>query len=181
MTRPKQKPGRKRGHNPNAPSHIDQTKLPDGVYFDHRGRGNWYILFTDGDKRRRKNIATAAASLADLYHLAELLKYEDPTSLEWLSERFKESEQFKRLAPSTKKIYDYSHTVLERLKTKGGLPFIKLNRHRISPAIVQRLVDKMAAEGTPSKANHVAAYMRRLYRWGINRGYATSNPAATGT
>lgn len=179
MTRPKQKSGRKRGHNPHIPEHIDQAKIPDGVYFDHRGRGNWYTLFSDGDTRRRKNIATAAASLADLYHLVEQLKHHDPTSLEWLSNRFMESEQFKRLAPKTKRIYDYSHNVLGRCLTKNGTPFIQLNRHRISPAIVQRLVDKMAAEGTPAKANHVAAYMRRIYRWGINRGYATSNPAAT--
>lgn len=45
------------------------------------------------------------------------------------------------------------------------------------PAIVQRLVDRLSQEGTPAKANHVAAYLRRIYRWGMNRRYCTANPA----
>lgn len=33
------KRSRKHGHNPHMQAHINQSKLPNGVYFDHRGRG----------------------------------------------------------------------------------------------------------------------------------------------
>ena len=45
------------------------------------------------------------------------------------------------------------------------------------PALVQRLVDRIASDGTPAKANHLLRYLRRLFRWGINRGYCDTNPA----
>ncbi|GHC19187.1 site-specific integrase [Aidingimonas halophila] len=176
---PPAKRGRRRGHNPNIPKHIDQPKLPDGIYYDHRGRGAWYILYQDGDRRRRKNIATARATLAELHQLAQDLHASDRHSLRWLSDRFQESDQFTRLAATTQRGYRYSHSVLERTTTRAGSAVIDLNRHRISPAIVQRLVDRIAKEGTPAKANHVAAYLRRIYRWGINRGHCTTNPAWT--
>lgn len=177
--KPPAKRGRKRGHNPHIPAHIDQGKLPDGLYYDHRGRGNWYALYQEGDKRRRKNVATARATLAELHQLAEDLHANDRHSIRWLTEQFHSSSQFTRLATKTQQSYMYSRKVLEQTTTKTGDAFIDLNRHRITPAIVQRLVDRLAQEGTPAKANHVAAYLRRIYRWGMNRGHCTNNPAWT--
>ncbi|WP_422823269.1 phage integrase central domain-containing protein [Vreelandella titanicae] len=57
-------------------------------------------------------------------------------------------------------------------KPRGDLPTAQF-----SPALVQRLIDKIAAEGTPSKANHLLRYLGRLFRWRINRGYCDRNPA----
>ncbi|TFH86620.1 integrase [Billgrantia azerbaijanica] len=179
MSPPPVKRGRRRGHNPHIPAHIDQAKLPDGVYYDHRGRGNWYTLYQDGDRRRRKNIATARATLAELHQIMQDRQRSDRHTLRWLAEQFHASDQFTRLAKKTQDSYRYSCKVLERTKTKAGPAFIDLDRHRITPAIVQRLVDRLARDGTPAKANHVAAYLRRIYRWGINRGHCSSNPAWT--
>ncbi|MCH4563387.1 hypothetical protein MKP05_09620 [Halomonas sp. EGI 63088] len=179
MSPPPAKRGRKRGHNPNVPRHIDQAKLPDNVYYDQRGRGSWYTLYQDGDKRRRKNIASARATLAELHHIAQDLHASDRHSLRWLSDQFHASDQFTRLASKTQESYGYARLVLERTSTRAGSAVIDLNRHRITPAIVQRLVDRIAQAGTPAKANHVVAYLRRIYRWGMNRGHCTANPAWT--
>lgn len=176
---PPAKRGRRRGHNPHIPKHIDQAKIPDGIYYDHRGRGSWYTLYQDGDRRRRKNIATARATLAELHQLAQDFHTSDRHSLRWLSDQFQGSEQFAQLAATTQNNYRYSHLSLERTLTKAGVSMIDLNRNRITPAIIQRLVDRVAREGTPAKANQMAAYLRRIYRWGINRGYCTDNPAWT--
>ena len=176
---PPAKRGRKRGHNPNIPAHIDQGKLPDGLYYDHRGRGHWYALYEEGGKRRRKNVASARATLAELHQLAEDLHAHDRHTIRWLADQFHASDQFTRLAKSTQDSYRDSRKVLERTQTRTGVAFIDLHRHRITPAIVQRLVDRLAQEGTPAKANHAAAYLRRIYRWGINRGHCTENPAWT--
>ena len=36
--------------------------------------------------------------------------------------------------------------------------------------MVQRTVDALDADGTPTKANKVLRYLRRVYRWGVNNG-----------
>lgn len=35
---------RPRKHNPTIPAHIDQRKIPKGVYWDSSGNGRWYVL-----------------------------------------------------------------------------------------------------------------------------------------
>ena len=32
---------RNRKHNPTIPAHIDQAKIPRGIYWDATGRGRW--------------------------------------------------------------------------------------------------------------------------------------------
>lgn len=178
--KPPAKRGRKRGHNPHIPSHIDQTKLPDSVYFDHRGRGAWYTLSTDETgRRRRSNVATHRATLADLHQIMQERKNTGHHTLRWLCQQFHASAQFKRLAAKTRKSYEYSFSVLEKTTTRLGMPFADLERMKITAPVVQRLVDSLADKGTPATANHVAAYLRRVYRWGINRGHCQSNPATT--
>ncbi|TFH84955.1 integrase [Billgrantia azerbaijanica] len=176
MSPPPAKRGRRRGHNPHIPAHIDQAKLPDGVYYDHRGRGNWYTLYQDGDRRRRKNIATARATLAELHRLAEDLTQVDRHKLRWLSQQFQGSDQFKRLARKTRGGYEYAAEVLLAQPTRVGT-FGELTTRKITSAVVQRLIDRIAGEGTPSKANTVLRYLSRLFRWGKNRGYCDDNPA----
>lgn len=48
---------------------------------------------------------------------------------------------------------------------------------KFTPAMVQRIIDKIAEAGTPSKAAHGLRYLRRLMQWGRNRGFVTDNPA----
>lgn len=173
---PPAKRGRKRGHNPNIPAHIDQAKLPDGVYFDHRGRGNWYMLYQDGDRQRRKNIATARATLAELHRLAEDLTQVDRHKLRWLAQAFTASAQFKALSKKSRDGYEYTRKALLEQPTRIGT-FGELTTRKLTSAVIQRLIDRIADEGTPSKANAVLRYLRRLFRWGKNRGYCDDNPA----
>lgn len=173
---PPAKRGRKRGHNPHIPAHINQAQIPDGVYYDHRGSGNWYTLYRDGDRQRRKNIATHRATLAELHRLAEDLHSIDRHKLHWLSQQFQQSQQFRRLAPKTREGYEYAAAVLLAQPTRLGT-FGELTTRRITSAVIQRLIDRITDEGTPSKANTVLRYLRRVFRWGKNRGYCDDNPA----
>lgn len=74
-------------------------------------------------------------------------------------------------------IFNAPELILLNLPTKLGKPLGDLATRQFKPALVQRIIDKIAAEGTPSKANHILRYMHRLFRWGINRGYYNTNPA----
>lgn len=173
------KKARKRKHNPHIPSHIDQAALPAAIYFDYRGSGVWYTSHRDEHgKQCRRNVAPADATLAELHRIMDDVSNADRETLRYLCDQFHLSPQFKDdLTPRTKADYVYCRDVLVNQPTRVGKPLGDLAVRRFSPALVQRLVDKISGEGTPSKAAHVLRYLRRVMMWGRNRGYLDSNPA----
>lgn len=174
----KRLPKSRRRFNPAIPSHIDQAKLPKAVYFDPRGRGRWYTQYRDEAGRMRGvTIADAGATLSELHRIMEQRKGIDRDSLRYLADKFHQSPQFKGLAIRTQQDYEYCRSILVEMPTKLGHPLGDLATRKFKPALIQRLVDKIAAEGTPAKANHLLRYLRRVFRWGINRGYCEVNPA----
>lgn len=169
---------RTRKHNPHIPPHIDQAAIPAAVFFDHRGKGAWYTLHRDeAGKQRRQNIAISSATLADLHKIMELRNGVDRESLNYLCQQYHESAKFKRLAPKTQTSYTWARDVLVNIPTKLKQPLGELGVRKFTPALIQRLIDRIADEGTPSKAAHALRYLRLVMQWGRNRGYLDSNPA----
>lgn len=169
---------RKRKHNPHIPSHIDQAALPAAVYFDQRDGGVWYTLHRDeAGKQRRRNIASADVSLAELHQIMDEASNVDRGTLRYVCELFHDSDRYKKLSPKTHSDYCYSRDVLLTLPTKLGKPLGDLAVKKFTSALVQRIVDRLADEGTPSKAAHALRYLRRVLQWGRNRGYLEVNPA----
>lgn len=173
------KRGPKRGINPDIPKHIDQSKIPTGVYFDSRGRGRWYTRYRDeAGKLKKQHLADASVTLAELHRIIEVQRGIDRHTLAYLCNQYHQSAKFKGLAAKTRSDYEYCRDVLCSMKTRIGPDLGALSVHRFTPAMIQRIVDKTADEGTPSKANHLLRYLRLLFRWGINRGFCELNPAA---
>ncbi len=173
------KRGRKRQHNPKIPGHIDQTALPRDVYFDHRGSGVWYRLsFNEAGRRVRKNLCGSDVTLAELHRLVEEINGVDRDSLSYLCEQFHLSDQYKVLSKGTHDDYCYSRDVLLAMPTKVQEKALgDLAVRKMTSPLVQRVVDKIASEGTPSKAAHALRYWRRVLQWGKNRGYVDTNVA----
>lgn len=173
------KRGRKRQHNPRIPGHIDQTALPRDVYFDHRGSGCWYRLsFNEAGRRVRKNLCGSNVTLSELHRIVEEINGIDRDSLSFLCEQFQGSDQFQALAKKTQEDYEYCRSVLVAMSTKiPGKTLGDLEARKFTSPLVQRVIDKLASEGTPSKAAHVLRYWRRLLKWGKNRGYVEINAA----
>ncbi|MDH1696815.1 integrase, partial [Pseudomonas sp. GD03766] len=73
--------------------------------------------------------------------------------------------------------YEYCRHVLLPIPTKLKKLLGELSVRKFTSALVQRLVDRIADEGTPSKAAHVLRYLRRVMQWGRNRGYLEINVA----
>lgn len=170
--------GRKRKLNPDIPKHIDQSSLPRGVYYDARGSGVWYTLYQDeGGKQHRKNLAGSKATLSELHRLMEERSGVDRDSLAFLAEQYHQSQKFKSLKKKTQDGYYYARDVLLAIPTKLGKPLGELAVRKFTPSMVQRLIDKIAEEGKPSKAAHALRYLRLLMQWGRNRGYVETNPA----
>ncbi|MGV8617636.1 site-specific integrase, partial [Pseudomonas aeruginosa] len=72
---------------------------------------------------------------------------------------------------------EYCREILLAIPTRLKKPLGELAVRKFSPALVQRLVDRITEEGTPSKAAHVLRYLRRVMQWGRNRGYLEINVA----
>jgi integrase len=167
---------RPRKHDPTIPAYIDQSKLPKGVYWDRSGSGRWYIRTIDDEGRRVcKTIAGRAARLSELHDIAERNVDEDKGTVDALMRAFRASIQYKRLAKSTQKDYDRSQAIVSGFATKDGGTFGKLQTARLSPPIMQRLVDKIG-EDRPTTGLHVQQYLRRVFRWGIARNETKVNP-----
>lgn len=169
--------GRPRTAAANLPSHIDAARVPRGVYWDASGTGRWYVFEVGEDgRRRRRTVAQRDARLSELHEIAEGLRGVDRRSLAWLLDQFHASKQCSQLAPATRRDYEYTRGVVLAIETRiGRLGALEVDR--MTPAFVQRIVDRIAAEGTPTKANKIIRYLRRVCRWGINRGLCKTNPA----
>ncbi|MGY3265855.1 site-specific integrase [Lysobacter sp. HA35] len=166
---------RQRKHNPSIPSHIDQNAIPKGVYWDATGKGRWYRFVQSEGKPARETLAGPAAKLSDLHAMIE--PQELAGTVEWLSKQYHASAKFAKLAKSTQDDYEYSRDVALGIKTTSGTTFGKLEAKRLAAAHIQRIVDRLDNEGTPTKANKVLRYLRLLFRWGVNRGLCPHNPA----
>ncbi|MCF5721004.1 site-specific integrase [Pseudomonas syringae] len=169
---------RKRKHNPHIPAHIDQAALPAAVYFDQRNEGVWYTLHRDETgTQRRRNIAPASVSLAELHQIMDEASNVDRGTLRYVCAQFHDSDRYKKLSSKTHDDYCYSRDVLLKIPTKLGKPLGDLAVRKFTSALVQRIVDRLADEGTPSKAAHALRYLRRVLQWGRNRGFLEVNPA----
>lgn len=170
---------RPRKHNPTIPPHIDQAQIPAGVYWDKSGTGRWYVLERDDDgKPRAKTVAGRTAYLSDLHAIAERAKGLTPGTVDAVLGAFHESTDFKGLAPRTRADYKRYRKIACSRKTKLGVPFGELAVNRLTAPVIQRLVEAVAKEGHPTKANHLQRYLHRSFRWGVNHGKCRHNPAA---
>jgi site-specific recombinase XerC len=167
---------RPRKHKPSIPGHIDQGRLPRGIYWDATGAGRWYVLIREDGRQRAKTVAGRDALLSDLHRIVEHRADPARGTLQALFAAFERSPAWTALSPATKRDYGVSRRLVAEHPTRLGTPFGQLAIARISQPVIQRLIDKIA-ETRPTTAAHALQYLRRVLRWGINRGHCTHNPA----
>lgn len=164
--------GRKRKHNPSIPAHVYQGSLPTGIYWDGSGNGRWYVR-EDG---KAHVVAQRDARNSHLHRIIEERAGLNTNSLGWLCNLFNTSLKFKSLSARTQKDYLYQAHVTKTFQTKKG-PLGELSVERLTQPVIQRLIESIAEQGFPTKANHLLRYLRRVLNWGLNRGHCTHNPA----
>ncbi|WP_045764644.1 site-specific integrase [Xanthomonas albilineans] len=176
MPRPRSK------HNPNIPAHIDQSKLPRGIYWDKSGKGRWYVL-ENLATRKAVMVAGPSALLSDLHAIMEArVGGAARGTVGFVINQFEASTEFADLAPGTRKGYKHQAKLVRAYKTPMGATLDTLQVSRLSPAAIQRVVEKIAKgesglPGQPTKANHLLRYLRRTFAWGVRHGACASNPA----
>ncbi|TZF90806.1 integrase [Cognatilysobacter lacus] len=136
-------------------------------------------------------LAEHPARLSDLHAIAETRAGSAARgTLNYLAGEFFKSTKFAELAERTQQDYRACAAILAAYPTKLGLTFGELQIARMTVPLIQRLVEDMAKgkpesrpgagdarPATPSKANHVLRFLRRLFAWGIRFGLCTTNPA----
>ena len=168
------RPGRPRKHNPAIPAHIDQTRIPAGVYWDASGNGRWYVFVeTDGSKNTRV-VAQRDATLADLFAIMET---QDGTAargtVQYVVDRYLASPAFKKLSPRAQDDYLYIFKQALAFKTQRGA-LGELVVDRLAPPVFARIRDKVAAD-TPAKANAWLRRIKRAFAWGVQDGCCRTN------
>lgn len=177
--------GRKRKFNDSIPKHIDQDRIPLGIYWDKSGNGRWYVRnpHPEGGRLVAVTVANATARLSDLHSIAEQRQgIAERGTIGYVIEQFHSSTEWRELEPGTRKDYANCAKNVRAFKTKMGATLDVLQVDRLSTPAIQRVVETIAsgqdgARAMPSKANHMLRYLRRLFAWGIRHGHCTTNPA----
>lgn len=181
--------GRKRKHNPTIPAHIDQARLPAGIYWDSSGAGRWYVREPSPEGRTRATtVAGPTARLSDLHAIIES-RNGGPArgTIGYVLDQYHDSPQFKKLAASTQRHYNDYRDAIKAYPTSRG-PFGEQIVDRLDPPHIRKLIDRIAygtparagkpaMPGYPTKANHWLRYLRGRFSWGIQYGKCKTNPA----
>lgn len=177
--------GRKRKHDPTIPAHIEQGKLPSGIYWDKSGNGRWYVIEPSPEGGMRKpTVAGPSARLSDLHSIMERRAGKDIRgTVGFVMTQFRSSTEYDKLAKTTRGDYDYCEKEIRKIKTRLGVTFDQLVVDRLETPVFQRLNENIAkgengAEPRPTKANKIQRYLRRTIAWGKRHGHCRTNPAA---
>lgn len=175
--------GRPRKHNPTIPAHIDQSRLPPGIYWDRSGRGRWYVLEDHPEDNRKAPLRVAGpeARLSDLHAIAESRKGDGAKgTIRRVLAEYHKSLKFRDFSPDTKTHYGDYRNAITTYATKLG-PLGDQFVDSLGPPVFRKLFDRIAAgdgdtPGYPTKANHWLRYMRAAFNWGIQHDECKTNP-----
>ncbi len=177
--------GRKRKFDPTIPSHIDQAKLPNGIYWK-RSRRYWYVRLMKDGRASTLTVAGAGATLSELHAIAESRHESTKRDLDWLANEFTKSPHFLSLGAATQASYGYSRKAICELVLKSGARLGSLDPKRLTRPFWQRVIDMLSAgrpnaEGAivpmPAKGRAAKSYSSVLFSWAANRGYMVQNIA----
>ncbi len=178
MAELKRRRGRPRARTEGMPAHIlDHTKLPDYCYWDNSGDGHWYTVYTVDGIPHRRRIAGRKALLSELVAIMEENAGNPQDCLTWLADQFEASLQWKDLDEDTRKDWARCKRIVCHYPTDvAGVTLGAIPRGDWDTPLVQLLIDGVAKQNGPSSAKHCCTYLKRLFNWGMPRGYVKFNP-----
>lgn len=126
-----------------------RTRLPDSFPSEEFHRA-YQTLLAEANQPKRTKSTTKAGTLT------------------WLVERWRESSDWLRTSPATKK--QRSNILGPILARNGDLSFVELSARHIREGRESRMA-------TPFAANNFLKVMRALFRWAKEAGHVSRNPA----
>jgi integrase len=137
------------------------------------GRRAWYVRFGNGPRIRIRAVY-GTAEFDAAYQAALRGEHFAPMSapragtLEWLIDRYRETTSWKALSPATRR--QRENIFVNVIKSGGRSPYCEITKANI---VAGR--DRRAA--TPAQARNFLDAMRGLFKWALEAGLVSLNPA----
>jgi integrase len=155
------------------PKHIDPKKLPPNVTYDPRGRGRW--IFRNRKLNQETRIGDSESTVSELWSASDALIERSSATFRTISETFQESPAWKKLSPKTQKDYKNCHAAICDRTSKSGAKAGDAPVEAWTKVSVTRWMDARGVE-SKSRMEHEFRYLKRVFRWAMERDYATEDP-----
>lgn len=151
------------------------------LYSDQDRHGNTRFYYRSKGKKTRLHKEVGTTAFLDEYrrvragqHVAKDHHTAAPQTLRWLVEQYYKSGAFMGLGPGTRtmrrRALDRLCESLQGSTPRGKLPFAQMQRRHILAIRDER------AE-TPEAAKNLLKFIRNMFNWALDAGYAEHNPA----
>ncbi|WKD51091.1 hypothetical protein [Microbulbifer spongiae] len=172
------KRGRKRKYDSTIPAHIDQTKIPDSIYWHNTSR-IWRLKTTkENGKIQLRRVAGQDATNADLLRIAADAMKVTPKDFDWLLLQFKESPEYIRLKPRSKSQFDGAMSALANTLAVNGKRVGNRPLRWWTAGKAQAHIDEIAKTRGPSASRVTLSWLKRCWNWGASLDYCTSDVVA---
>lgn len=148
------------------------SHLPKYVY---KGKSAYvYKPYISGQKRKEIRLCALTATTREIYEAYEAIThFKLPETLSWLIDLYLNSDRFKSLSKNTVKSYRlYAKNVINTPINNGIFGDTLLID--IDIVVIRHYLDSL--HKTPIEGNRRVAFLNSVYNWGIQRGYAKTNP-----
>lgn len=140
--------------------------MPPGVRFD----GYRYILRSNLTSGREVRLCAASATRAQVWIIYESFTCHPDDQLNAICCEYIGSPQFTRLAVSTRNQYKVCYTGLCKVTFNKGSRLMELSPAKITPGILQQILDIRIAEGIPVQGNReIKGFLSAVFSWGLAR------------
>lgn len=152
-----------------------KPKLNAIEYRPYLGRGKFApSIYLKDDTGRNLPAGATLNQIVKSYQHAVASGNEQGRSLQWLLKRYFRSPAFERLAPRTKKDYQWYAEKICEMPGAGGAVFGDFPYSQISRKVIVALRDKLADK--PTQANRRIQFLSAVFSWAIEEEHADANP-----
>lgn len=140
--------------------------MPPGVRFD----GYRYILRSNLTSGREVRLCAASATRAQVWTIYESFTCHPDDQLNAICCEYMSSPQFTKLAVSTRNQYKVCYTGLSKITFNKGSRLMALSPAKITPGILQQILDIRIAEGKPVQGNReIKGFLSAIFSWALAR------------
>lgn len=154
-----------------------RRNIPPYVYL---GKGRWYLRPYLGNGKFGPEVRLCGPEASDRKiwdaYLESVETGQPKGSLNWLIEKYFDSNDFGSKAVSTQKEYKHCGKTIQNTRTKDGRKFGDRSIARITPGVLRKYADKRA-ETSVVRANRELAFLSIVFSYGFERDYVNTNPA----
>ncbi|MBU0730404.1 MAG: hypothetical protein KKA70_11745 [Proteobacteria bacterium] len=148
-------------------------KLPPYVYLA-KGRYIWRP-YEDGKLGKEIRLCNEKASFAEIWSAYETITGQERNTLRWLLNEYTISDQYGKLASSTRKVMEYQKNIICSTQLRDGRNFGTLPLKLISPGLIRKYLDKRA-KTAPIMGNREIALISMAWSWARERDICGENP-----